>query len=58
LPRITLASLIPTLFGPAAQKSGKQINVGGIMGYKCYMWGSGKDGRCGTGKDNNEKVPS
>ena len=28
------------------------------MGYKCFMWGSGKDGRCGTGKDSNEKVPS
>jgi alpha-tubulin suppressor-like RCC1 family protein len=24
---------------------------------KVYMWGSGKDGRCGNGKESNEKVP-
>jgi hypothetical protein len=50
--------LLQTLLGPNASKSGKSVNVGGIMGYKSYMWGSGKDGRCGTGKDNNEKVPA
>ncbi len=24
---------------------------------KVYTWGSGKDGRCGNGKENSEKVP-
>lgn len=23
-----------------------------------YVWGSGKDGRCGNGKETNEKVPA
>lgn len=25
---------------------------------KVYVWGSGKDGRCGNGKESSEKVPN
>lgn len=26
--------------------------------YKLYVWGSGKDGRCGNGKESGEKTPT
>lgn len=25
--------------------------------HKCYIWGSGKDGRCGNGKQSSENTP-
>lgn len=33
-------------------------HLGSKVGLKCLQWGSGKDGRCGNGKETNEKVPS
>ena len=43
LPRITVA----------------QVNkhLGSKVGLRALLWGTGKDGRCGNGKEANEKTP-
>jgi hypothetical protein len=38
-------------------KKGHQ-KTGLAPGRKAFLWGSGKDGRCGNGKDSSEKVPN
>ena len=34
------------------------IEMIGAAGSRAFVWGSGKDGRCGNGKESNEKVPA
>jgi alpha-tubulin suppressor-like RCC1 family protein len=34
------------------------VEVKNGLGSRAYVWGSGKDGRCGNGKETNEKVPT
>ena len=49
LPRVRLGK-----FGPTNNPIGHS-NQNGV--FKVYAWGSGKDGRCGNGKESSEKVP-
>ncbi|CDW87540.1 kinesin motor domain containing protein [Stylonychia lemnae] len=43
--------------GISAYQSG-QPSSQNISNCKIYVWGSGKDGRCGNGKESSEKLPN
>lgn len=51
LPRIKLGKNKTSSYNSNNGTSGSQT-------YKAYVWGSGKDGRCGNGKESSEKMPS
>lgn len=34
----------------------KKFYNSAVESYRAYVWGSGKDGRCGNGSESNERV--
>ncbi len=51
---------INTSLLPKIKMKNGVFNYGSTVngGLKAYVWGSGKDGRCGNGKESSEKLPN